>query len=140
MAREAATKAGLADRVTFEVAAAKAFPGKDYDFIAFFDCLHDMGDPVGASVHVRSALKADGTWMIVEPYAEDATEANHNPIGRIFYSASTLLCVPASILCTRSTRERRPKKSFSNTLRWHSPTSTQRSATTYSTEVRLTTT
>jgi 2-polyprenyl-3-methyl-5-hydroxy-6-metoxy-1,4-benzoquinol methylase len=97
MAREAAKNEGVADRVTFEVAMAKAFPGKDYDFVAFFDCLHDMGDPAGASAHVRSALKPDGTWMIVEPFAEDATEANHNPVGRIFYSASTLLCVPASI-------------------------------------------
>ena len=97
MAREAAKKAGVADRITFEVAMAKAFPGKDYDFVAFFDCLHDMGDPAGASAHVRSTLKPDGTWMIVEPFAEDATEANHNPVGRIFYSASTLLCVPASM-------------------------------------------
>jgi 2-polyprenyl-3-methyl-5-hydroxy-6-metoxy-1,4-benzoquinol methylase len=97
MARETAMKAGVADRTTFEVATAKGFPGSDYDLIAFFDCLHDMGDPAGASAYVRSALKPDGTWMIVEPYAEDATEANHNPIGRIFYSASTVLCVPASI-------------------------------------------
>ena len=97
MAREAAANAGVADRITFEVAMAKSFPGSDYDFVAFFDCLHDMGDPAGASAHVRSALKPDGTWMIVEPYAEDATEANHNPIGRVFYSASTLLCVPASL-------------------------------------------
>lgn len=97
MAREAAEKAGVGDRITFAVATAKAFPGKDYDFIAFFDCLHDMGDPDGAAAHVRSALKPDGTWMIVEPYAEDATEANHNPVGRVFYSASTMLCVPASL-------------------------------------------
>jgi hypothetical protein len=97
MAREAAKAAGVADRIQFEVASAKAFPGSDYDFIAFFDCLHDMGDPAGASAHVRSALRQDGTWMVVEPYAEDATEANHNPVGRVFYSASTLLCVPASL-------------------------------------------
>ncbi len=97
MAREAAQLAGVGGRIHFEVAAAKNFPGKDYDFIAFFDCLHDMGDPTGASTHVRSALKSDGTWMIVEPFAEDATEGNHNPVGRIFYSASTMLCVPASI-------------------------------------------
>jgi SAM-dependent methyltransferase len=97
MAREAAAKAGVADRIKFEVAAAKNFPGRDYDFIAFFDCLHDMGDPVGAAAHVRSTLKPDGTWMIVEPYAEDAVEANHNPIGRIYFSASTMLCVPASL-------------------------------------------
>ena len=97
MAREAAKREGVGDRVTFAVAAAKSFPGKDYDFIAFFDCLHDMGDPAGASAYVRSTMKPDGTWMIVEPYAEDATESNHNPVGRVYYSASTLLCVPASI-------------------------------------------
>ena len=97
LAREAAKREGVGDRVTFAVAAAKSFPGKDYDFVAFFDCLHDMGDPTGAAAYVRSTMKADGTWMIVEPYAEDATEANHNPVGRVFYSASTMLCVPASI-------------------------------------------
>ncbi len=97
MARETAQKAGVGERIQFEVASAKNFPGKDYDFVTFFDCLHDMGDPAGASAHVRSALKADGTWMIVEPYAEDTPEANHNPIGRIMYSASTMLCVPASL-------------------------------------------
>ncbi|HXR76328.1 MAG TPA: class I SAM-dependent methyltransferase [Bryobacteraceae bacterium] len=97
LARQAAARAGVAERIHFEVAPAKAFPGTDYDFVAFFDCLHDMGDPTGAASHVASALKPDGTWMIVEPFAEDATEANHNPIGRMFYSASTLLCVPASM-------------------------------------------
>jgi SAM-dependent methyltransferase len=97
MAREAAKREGVGDRVRFAVAAAKSFPGKDYDFIAFFDCLHDMGDPAGASAYVRSTMKSGGTWMIVEPYAEDATEGNHNPVGRVYYSASTLLCVPASI-------------------------------------------
>jgi 2-polyprenyl-3-methyl-5-hydroxy-6-metoxy-1,4-benzoquinol methylase len=97
LARKAAQRAGVADRIHFEVAAAKNFPSQDYDFIAVFDCLHDMGDPVGAATHVRQALKPDGTWMIVEPYAEDAPEANHNPIGRIMYSASTMLCVPASL-------------------------------------------
>jgi SAM-dependent methyltransferase len=97
MARQSAARAGLADRITFEIAPAKKFPGKDYDFVAFFDCLHDMGDPAGASAHVHSTLKPDGTWMIVEPFAGDTPEANHNPIGRIFYSASTMLCVPASL-------------------------------------------
>ncbi|MBZ5644724.1 MAG: class I SAM-dependent methyltransferase [Acidobacteriia bacterium] len=97
MAKEAARQAGVGGRIQFEVAAAKNFPGKDYDFVTFFDCLHDMGDPAGASAHVRAALKPDGTWMIVEPYAEDTFEANHNPIGRIMYSASTMLCVPASL-------------------------------------------
>ena len=97
MARQAAEKEGLGGRIKFEVAPAKTFPGTGYDFVAFFDCLHDMGDPVGASAHVRSAMKPDGTWMIVEPFAENAPEANHNPVGRIFYSASTMLCVPASM-------------------------------------------
>jgi SAM-dependent methyltransferase len=97
MAREAARKQGVADRIRFDIGLAKAFPGNDFDLVAFFDCLHDMGDPAGAAAHVRSALKHDGTWMIVEPFAEDAREANHNPVGRIFYSASTLLCVPGSL-------------------------------------------
>jgi len=97
LAREAAEKAGVGERIRFEISQAKSFPGNDYDFIAFFDCLHDMGDPSGAAAHVCKALKPDGTWMIVEPFAGDAPEANHNPIGRIFYSASTLCCVPASL-------------------------------------------
>jgi 2-polyprenyl-3-methyl-5-hydroxy-6-metoxy-1,4-benzoquinol methylase len=97
LARESAQREGVSDRVHFSVASAKAYPGKDYDFVAFFDCLHDIGDPAGASAHVHSTLKPDGTWMVVEPFAQDATEANHNPVGRVFYSASTLLCVPASI-------------------------------------------
>lgn len=97
LARESAQHQGVADRVTFAVAAAKSYPGKDYDFVAFFDCLHDMGDPVGAAQYVRSTLRPDGTWMIVEPFAEDAAEGNHNPVGRVFYSASTMLCVPASM-------------------------------------------
>src|SRR5271154_2638998 len=96
-AREKAKAAGVADRVTFEVAQAKAFPGKDYDLVAFFDCLHDMGDPVGAAGHVKTTLAPGGTWMIVEPFANDDTAANHNPIGRIFYSASATVCVPCSL-------------------------------------------
>ena len=96
-ARGAAKSAGLDDtRVRFEVAPAKAYHGKGYDFVAVFDCLHDMGDPVGASKHVRESLTEDGTWMIVEPFAHDALEANLNPVGRVFYGASTLICTPAS--------------------------------------------
>jgi len=95
-ARELAEKAGVADRISFAVASAKDFPGTGYDFVAFFDCLHDMGDPAGASKHVRKALAADGTWMIVEPFAGDNVAANLNPVGRIYYSASTMICVPAS--------------------------------------------
>jgi SAM-dependent methyltransferase len=96
-ARRKAQAAGVGDRVTFEVAAAKAYPGKDYDFVAFFDCLHDMGDPSGAATHVRSSLKPDGTWMVVEPFANDDVSANLNPIGRIYYAASAMICVPASL-------------------------------------------
>jgi 2-polyprenyl-3-methyl-5-hydroxy-6-metoxy-1,4-benzoquinol methylase len=96
-ARQRAKDAGVGDRVRFEVAKAKDFPGDDYDFVTFFDCLHDMGDPVGASKHVRGSLKKDGTWMIVEPNAGDKLEDNLNPIGRAFYGASTLLCTPASL-------------------------------------------
>ncbi len=97
LARAAAAREGLDDRIHFEVASAKSYPGDGYDFVAFFDCLHDMGDPRGAAAHVHSTMKPDGTWMIVEPFAQDAVEGNHNPVGRIFYSASTLLCVPASM-------------------------------------------
>jgi hypothetical protein len=83
--------------VEFAVAKAKDYPGENYDFVTFFDCLHDMGDPVGAAAHVRESLAPDGTWMIVEPFAGDRVEDNLNPVGRIYYSASTLLCTPASL-------------------------------------------
>lgn len=96
-AQEKADAAGLGDRVHFEVASAQAYPGGNYDFAACFDCLHDMGDPVGASRHVLESLAKDGTWMIVEPNATDEVATNLNPIGRIFYSASTVCCVPASL-------------------------------------------
>ena len=95
-ARAAAAKAGVTGNVSFEVARAQDFPGRDYDLVAVFDCLHDMGDPVGASKHVKQALKPDGTWLIVEPFANDRLEDNLNPIGRIYYSASTCICTPAS--------------------------------------------
>jgi SAM-dependent methyltransferase len=96
-ARERARDAGVSDRVHFEVATAKGFPGKDYDLVAFFDCLHDMGDPVGAARHVRQSLAPDGTWLLVEPFASDQVEDNLNPVGRLFYSVSTLVCTPASL-------------------------------------------
>ena len=96
-ARRAADKAGVGDRVSFEVASAKAYPGTGYDLVTFFDCLHDMGDPVGAARHVRQSLSAGGTWMLVEPFANDRLEDNLNPIGRLYYGASTLLCTPASL-------------------------------------------
>ncbi|MEZ5427791.1 MAG: methyltransferase domain-containing protein [Pyrinomonadaceae bacterium] len=96
-ARRKAEAAGVSDRVTFAVAKSKEYPGTDYDFVTFFDCLHDMGDPVGAARHVRRSLKEDGSWMIVEPFAGDRTEENLNPVGRVYYSASTLICTPASL-------------------------------------------
>jgi SAM-dependent methyltransferase len=96
-AREAAREAGVEDRITFEVAAAKDYPAGDYDLVCVFDCLHDMGDPVGASAHVLETLDTDGTWMIVEPFANDRVEENLNPVGRVFYGASTVICTPASL-------------------------------------------
>jgi SAM-dependent methyltransferase len=96
-AREAAREAGVEDRINFEVASAKDYPGSSYDLVCVFDCLHDMGDPVGASAHVLQTLAADGTWMIVEPFANDRVEENLNPVGRVFYGASTVICTPASL-------------------------------------------
>jgi SAM-dependent methyltransferase len=96
-AREAAEEAGVADRITFEVASAKDYPGTGYDLVCMFDCLHDMGDPVGASAHVRETLAPSGTWLIVEPFAGDGVEENLHPIGRVFYGASTVICTPASL-------------------------------------------
>jgi SAM-dependent methyltransferase len=95
-ARERAARAGVSDRVRFDVAEAKSFPGT-YDLVAFFDCLHDMGDPVGAAAHVRGSLDRDGTWLLVEPYASDDVADNLNPLGRLFYSVSTLVCTQASL-------------------------------------------
>jgi SAM-dependent methyltransferase len=95
-AKEKAHAAGVGDRISFEVAGAKDYSGKDFDLVAFFDCLHDMGDPVGAARHVRSSLKPDGTWLLVEPAAGDKIEDNLNPVGRVFYAASTTICTPAS--------------------------------------------
>jgi SAM-dependent methyltransferase len=96
-AQRAAQEAGVADRVQFAVAPAKAFPGSGYDLVAFFDCLHDMGDPIGAARHVRETLADDGTWLVVEPFANDDLKDNLNPVGRIFYGASTMICTPASL-------------------------------------------
>jgi SAM-dependent methyltransferase len=95
-ARKAAAAAGVSANARFEVAPSKEYPGKDFDLVGFFDCLHDMGDPVGAAKHVRSTLKPDGTWLIVEPAAGDRIEDNLNPVGRVFYAASTMICTPAS--------------------------------------------
>lgn len=95
-ARNAAKQAGVANRVSFEVARAQDFPGNEYDLVTMFDCLHDMGDPVSAAAHVRASLNTNGTWLIVEPFANDSLEENLNPVGRIYYSASTFICTPAS--------------------------------------------
>jgi SAM-dependent methyltransferase len=95
-ARDSAKRAGVADRVTFQVAKAKEYPGSGYDFVAVFDCLHDMGDPVGAAAHIRQSLAPGGTWMIVEPFANDDLKNNLNPVGRVYYGFSTLLCTPSS--------------------------------------------
>ncbi|HKU97483.1 MAG TPA: class I SAM-dependent methyltransferase [Vineibacter sp.] len=86
-----------ASNARFEVATAKDFPGNDYDLVTCFDCLHDMGDPAGAAAHIRRSLKPDGTWMVVEPMAGDLLEQNLNPVGRLFYAASTMICVPTSL-------------------------------------------
>ncbi|MFI7442908.1 class I SAM-dependent methyltransferase [Nonomuraea indica] len=94
LAREKAAESGLADRVTFEVATAHTFTGTGYDLVTMFDCLHDMGDPLGAARRVRRALAPDGTWLLVEPFAADRVEENFTPVGRLYYSASTFLCVP----------------------------------------------
>jgi SAM-dependent methyltransferase len=96
-ARRRAAAAGIDDRIRFEVASASEFSGSGYDLVTMFDCLHDMGDPVGATRHVRDAIAPDGTWMIVEPMAGDRVEDNLNPVGRIYYSFSTLLCTPSSL-------------------------------------------
>lgn len=96
-ATKAAREAGADGNCRFEVASAADYPGSDYDLVAFFDCLHDMGDPVGAAAHVRESLAADGTWLLVEPFAQDRVVDNLNPVGRVYYNASTMLCVPASL-------------------------------------------
>ena len=96
-ARDHAAAHGVSGNTRFEVAMASDFPAKDLDLVTFFDCLHDMGDPVGAARHVRQALKPDGSWMIVEPQAGDRVEDNLNPIGRLSYAGSTMICIPTSL-------------------------------------------
>jgi 2-polyprenyl-3-methyl-5-hydroxy-6-metoxy-1,4-benzoquinol methylase len=97
LAKDRARTAGVSDRVRFEVAKATDFPGDNYDLIAHFDCFHDLEDPMSAAAHARRTIARDGTWLLVEPYAGDRPEHNHNPVGRVFYSASTMLCVPHSL-------------------------------------------
>jgi 2-polyprenyl-3-methyl-5-hydroxy-6-metoxy-1,4-benzoquinol methylase len=96
-AQQRATEGGVKDRVTFAQATAKAYEGHDYDLVCFFDCLHDMGDPVGAARHAHQALKPDGTVLLVEPFAGDQLQENLTPIGRLFYAASTFICTPNSL-------------------------------------------
>jgi SAM-dependent methyltransferase len=96
-ARRHAQEHGLADRVRFEVAKAKEIAERDFDLVTTFDCLHDMGDPAGCAAHMRRILKADGAWMIIEPLAGDRPENNLNPVGRLYYNASTMICVPTSL-------------------------------------------
>jgi SAM-dependent methyltransferase len=96
-ATQRARDGGVADRVTFAQATAKDYPGQDYDLICFFDCLHDMGDPVGAARHAYQALKPDGTVLLVEPFAGDRLQENSTPVGRLFYAASTFICTPNSL-------------------------------------------
>jgi len=96
-ARKLAAEDGVGDRITFAQANAKDFPSRGYDLVAFFDCLHDMGDPVGAGKHVKETMAKDGVWMIVEPFANDNLSDNLNPVGRVYYAASTFICTPASL-------------------------------------------
>jgi SAM-dependent methyltransferase len=96
-ARSHADEHGVSGNARFEVATAKEFRGKDLDLVTFFDCLHDMGGPAGAAAHVRRTLKPDGTWMVIEPMAGDRLEDNLNPVGRLYYGGSTLICVPTSL-------------------------------------------
>ncbi|MGI5271842.1 class I SAM-dependent methyltransferase [Nonomuraea sp. CA-218870] len=97
LARERAAERGLGGRVVFEVASAQSFAGEGFDLVTMFDCLHDMGDPVGAARRVWEALAPDGTWLLVEPLASDRVEENFTPVGRLYYSASTFLCVPSGL-------------------------------------------
>jgi SAM-dependent methyltransferase len=88
---------GVSGNARFEVGLAKDFPGNDFDLVTCFDCLHDMGDPAGAAAHICKSLKPDGTWMIVEPMAGNSLEENLNPVGRLYYAGSTMICVPTSL-------------------------------------------
>ena len=96
-AAEHAREHAVTGNTRFEVGTAKTYTEKDFDLVTFFDCLHDMGDPAGAAGHVRRSLKPDGSWMIVEPMAGDRLEDNLNPVGRLYYAASTMVCVPTSL-------------------------------------------
>ncbi len=97
LAAKRAADAGVGSRVTFEVASAASFSGSGYDLVATFDCLHDMGDPLAAAKHIRDAIAPDGTWLVVEPFAGDTVAENMNPVGRVYYNFSTMLCVPNAL-------------------------------------------
>lgn len=97
VARQRAKEAGVEERVRFEVASAKDYPGSDYDLICFMDCLHDLGDPLGAVRHAFQAVADKGSLLLVEPHAGDRIEQNLNPVGRLFYAASTAFCTPNSL-------------------------------------------
>jgi ubiquinone/menaquinone biosynthesis C-methylase UbiE len=97
LARKRAAEAGVTDRTSFEVASAQTFSGRGYDLVTTFDCLHDMGDPLAAAAHIRESLTPDGTWLIVEPMAQDEVAGNLNPVGRVYYGFSTFLCVPNAL-------------------------------------------
>lgn len=97
LARKRAADAGVGERISFEVNSAQTYTGTGYDLVTTFDCLHDMGDPVGAATHVRQSLAPDGTWMIVEPFAGDRVADNLHPVGRVYYNFSTFLCVPNAL-------------------------------------------
>ncbi|GGC88273.1 class I SAM-dependent methyltransferase [Chelatococcus reniformis] len=96
-ARQHAATHRSSGNVRFETSAAKSIGERDFDLITMYDCLHDMGDPRGCAAHIRSLIKTDGTWMVVEPIAEDRPEANLNPVGRLYYNASTMICLPTSL-------------------------------------------
>jgi ubiquinone/menaquinone biosynthesis C-methylase UbiE len=96
-ARKHAEMHGVTSNTQFEVATAKEIPGGEFDLVTCFDCLHDMGDPVGVASHIRRSIKPDGTWMIVEPMAGDRLEDNLNPVSRLFFAGSTMICIPTSL-------------------------------------------
>ena len=96
-ARQRAVEAGVADRVSFDIATAKTYDGGDYDLVCFMDCFHDLGDPLGAAEHTRRRLARGGTILMVEPFANDNVEDNLNPVGRLYYAASTAICTPNSL-------------------------------------------
>jgi hypothetical protein len=117
IATKRAKEAGVSDRVTFSVAKSTDYPGTDYDLVAHFDCLHDMEDPVGAAKHTRKSLAKDGTWLIVEPFASDKPEENHNPVGRVFFPRRAPACHTPSPTTGRRSARRRARRACANSGR-----------------------